>query len=68
MTLLKTIRQIKEKYFVISINDANFNIGIKIEKIYNDYLLYQKRYLKDILENFGLKDCKEIRTTERNLS
>ena len=41
---------------------------LKIEKIPNSYLLHQERYLEDILEKFGLKDCKEIGTTEPCLS
>jgi len=58
----KTVKLIKENYVVTDVGQADFIIGIKMEKTNEGYLLHQKRYVKDILEKFGLSNCKATKT------
>ena len=53
-----TVNLIKEKYTITGVGNADLIIGIKIEKINNGYLLQQERYLTDILDKFGLTNCR----------
>ena len=53
-----SVKLLKEKYTITDVGDANFIIGIKIDRIGNGYLLHQERYLMDILDKFGLSNCR----------
>jgi len=53
-----TVKLLKEIYNVKDVGDADFIIGIKIDKIGNGYLLQQERYLIDVLDKFGLTYCR----------
>jgi len=56
----ETKKLLKQNFEVTDIGNVNFIIEIKFEKLKNRYLIHQRKYLKDILEKFGINKFKPV--------
>ena len=56
----KIIAKIRE-YFILTEN-GNKYLGIEIARTSEGYEIHQRSYIRKTLENFGLEDCKPVRT------
>jgi len=45
----------KEKFRITDVGEVNFITGVKLEKCKDGYLLYQRKYIKDILIRFNIE-------------
>ena len=52
--ILKIKNELKSKFKITDVGNVGFIIGIKFEKLKDEYLLHQKRYLDEILNKFNI--------------
>jgi len=59
--IINNKEQIKINYNIKYIGEVNFVIGIKFEKQSDVYIIYQRGYLRELLNKFRLTNCTPVR-------
>jgi hypothetical protein len=54
--------ELSKNFKMVDLGRANWILGTKIDKIDGRIRVHQQKYVNDILEKFGMKDCKPVRT------
>lgn len=62
--LMRLKQQLKEQYEMKDVGNADFILGIKIERDRRSRLVYlsQEAYIKEVLERFRMQDCNPVST------
>ena len=59
--IINNKEQIKINYNIKYIGEVNFVIGIKFEKQSDVYIIYQRGYLRELLNKLRLTNCTPVR-------
>lgn len=58
----QTIDNLSVQFQMKGLGELNHFLGVEVEKTKEDILLCQQKYTKDLLETYGMLECKPLNT------
>ena len=56
------LKDLNKDFALKDLGELHYFLGIEVNKIQNGILLTQEKYVNDVLQRVGMKDCKPVST------